>query len=346
MNDPDDLDLEAVALTGPEIPRSASGPHDDAADPADPAGLNAHLAIELDPDLEAALAAWDSHRPARPARATHPGRIAGAAPAVDIDLDAASQPARPEPRRPDALDQRVLTLSARIREQGERLVGLEEELRRVAEGRALAESQLSEMRTTLRTHSEDFDRFRQRSRKEREDAEKVGEERVLRSFLETANNVERAWHHAQSNQGQLLTGLQMIVEQFRATLRKTGVERIPATPGSLFDPEVHEAVLRVASADHAPGHVVDEASPGWRLRGRLFMAARVTVADAVAPPVTPAASLPPRSPAVDPVADAFEWPGDPPTPSDTGTVTPVVDATPTASELIENAEQPLKKTEE
>ncbi|MSP56234.1 MAG: nucleotide exchange factor GrpE [Myxococcales bacterium] len=305
INDPDELDFEAVALSGPEIPRSASGPHD--VDAADPSGLNAHLLIEMDPDLEAALAAWDNHRPARTGRAdpaSPPGPSGTAAP--------------PTPRRLDPLDPRILTLNARVREQGERLAGLEEELRRVSEGRALAESQLSEMRTTLRAHSEDFDRFRQRSHKDRIDAEKVGEKRILRSFLETANNVERAWQHAETHQGQLLTGLQMIVEQFRATLRKAGLERIPATPGSLFDPEMHEAVLRVPSADHAPGRVVDEASPGWRLHGRLLMAARVTVADAG--PITQLVEL-----------------------GATGASEP---APSTASELIENAEQPSQKTKE
>lgn len=263
MNEPDDLEPHAD-----EIPPTASPARGGDED----APLNEHLAVDIDPDLlddllEAALASAERsvRRPTRGAE-----RAAEAA------------TARPAPRDPQVFDERTLALQARIREQGERLLRLDEELRRVLEARALAEAQLVELRAAFRTQSDDFDRFRQRARKEREEAERVGEERLLRSFIETAGNVERAWRHADAGQEHLMAGLHMIVEQFRGVLKRAGLERIHAQPGTRFDPEVHEAVLHVPHAEFKPGEVVDEATPGWRLRGRLFLAARVTVA--AAPP--------------------------------------------------------------
>lgn len=259
MNEPDDLEPHAD-----EIPPTASPARGGDED----APLNEHLAVDIDPDLlddllEAALASAE-RSVRRPARAP----------------DAA--PARPAPRDVQLVEERTLALQARIREQGERLLRLDDELRRVLEARALAEAQLVELRAAFRTQSDDFDRFRQRSRKEREEAERVGEERLLRSFIETAGNVERAWRHADAGPEHLMAGLHMIVEQFRGVLKRAGLERIHAQPGTRFDPEVHEAVLHVPHAEFKPGEVVDEATPGWRLRGRLFLAARVTVA--AAPP--------------------------------------------------------------
>lgn len=248
-------DVESLP-PGPDLPPTAHGAHGDGED----AELNAELALELDPELLAA--------------------------ALEAVSPKARAPVRPAPRKPEAPDPHILALHARLREQADRMAVLEGALERAESGRSEAESQLAELRTAARAQVEDFDRFRQRTRKEREDAEKAGAERVLRQFVDTAENMERAWQHAQANPDKLLSGLQMIVDQFRSALRKSGVERIPAGPGTPFDPERHEAVLHVPTDAHPPGHVVDEAAPGFWVHGRLFRAARVTVSAAMPAAVT------------------------------------------------------------
>ena len=272
MTDPHDIDPDAER----DVPPTAT-----AADGGDEESeLDGNLALEIPLDLlEAALASVDKVKRPRASPPTHA--------AVDIDLDEqpvqAPQPPVALPRRPDAADERALKLQARIREQSERLLRLDHELRAVVEARTTVESQLFELRNAYRVQSDDFDRFRQRARKEREEAEKVGEERALKAFMDTAANVERAWRHVEAGEAQLMSGLHMIVEQFRTVLKRSGVERIPALSGMAFDPEQHEAVLHVPTTEFAPGQIVDEATPGWRLRGKLFRAARVTVA--TAPPL-------------------------------------------------------------
>ena len=246
-------DEPELIAPGPDLPPTAHGANGDGENEE----LNPELALDIDPEL--LLAALAAVRP----------RGAQAIPAVG---------AKPQPRKPEAPDPRIVALHGRLREQAERMAVLEEALRRDSEGRATAEAQLAEIRTSVRVQIEDFDRFRQRARKEKEDAERTGEERVLRQFLDSAENIERAWQHAQTNPDKLISGLNMIVEQFRSTLRKCGVERIVAEPGTRFDPEIHEAVLHVETSAQPVGAIVDEAAPGFRFRGKLFRAARVTVA--------------------------------------------------------------------
>ena len=260
-------DEPEVVAPGPDLPPTAHGANGDGENEE----MNVDLALDIDPDLlEAALAA------VRPRRAPPPE-------------------AKPAVRKPEAPDPRIVALHGRLREQAERMAVLEESLRRDSEARATAEAQLAELRASVKVQIEDFDRFRQRARKEKEDAERVGEERILRQFLDSAENIERAWQHAQINSDKLITGLNMIVEQFRSTLRKCGVERIVAGPGTAFDPEVHEAVLHVQTDAHPAGAIVDEAAPGFRFRGKLFRAARVTVA---APSTTSADTAEPDAPSV------------------------------------------------
>jgi len=236
--------------------------------PREPAPEPDGLAIDIDPELlEAAVAAVDR-------RLRHREDDTD----VEVEVDLASAPPQPASPVRDARPDEQALLRVRLREAEERTRGLERELLELTRRHDESESQLREVRKAAREAQSDFDRVRGRSAKDREEAERIAEERLLRQILDTSDNLERAWQHAMSDPSSLLGGLQMIVEQFRGVLRRLGVERIDATTGVSFDPEIHEAVMYVTSARVEPGAVVDEVAPGYRLRGRLFRPARVTVA--------------------------------------------------------------------
>lgn len=269
---------------------------------APPSDADGSLEIEIDPELlEAALASVERHMHHRPAPAVElPADNADTDAGVTIELDdlagitvaprdddddddpgaVAAESLAPTPAV--GASDATLRLQVQVREATQQAKHFEEELVKMTKLRDAAEQQLSTLRKVAREAQADFDRFRARTRKDREDAERSTEERLLREVLETGDNLERAWQHAMSQPDSLLGGLQMIVEQFRGVLRRLGVERIDAVSGTVFDPEIHEAVMHVRTASVAPGSVVDEVSPGYRLRGRLFRPTRVTVA---APPL-------------------------------------------------------------
>jgi len=127
----------------------------------------------------------------------------------------------------------------------------------------------------------DFDNFRKRTRKELEDARRMGREDLLRALLPVFDNLERALQSAQrvSDVKAVADGLTMVQRQFVEALGREGIQRIP-TVGHAFDPSVHEAIQQVETADHAPGTVLAEVQPGYTQGERLVRAAMVVVAKA------------------------------------------------------------------
>lgn len=176
-----------------------------------------------------------------------------------------------------AEEQRLL-LSLRLRDTTERLRRVEDELARVMEARDGLDRQCRELREAAHRASADGELARIRARKEREELERTAEERVLRGLLDIVENVERGLTHGSQDPARVQAGLNMIAEQFKALLKRLGVERIVADPGTLFDPAQHEALLHVATTDVLPGCVISEVAAGFMLRGRLMRPARVVVA--------------------------------------------------------------------
>ncbi len=193
---------------------------------------------------------------------------------MDIVVEAPNAPS------PEGGDERR-RLQFRLREQQEAIRRFERDLARGVEARVALERQVRELRQSHSDLAVDYERFRARARKDVEEAERRGEDRALRPIVDVYDNVERAWLHAVSDPAQILGGLQMIVEQFKRLLARLGFERIEVDRGTRFDPTLHEAVLHVRDANAPPGTIVDEVHAGFRLRGRLFRPARVTVS---APP--------------------------------------------------------------
>lgn len=170
-------------------------------------------------------------------------------------------------------------------EQTERIKQLQKELRQVRHERDELKGQAEKLQHTLDERLAEFESSRQRQRKDREEAERVAEERAIRPFLEVVDNLERAFAHASKeteresggDPAKILNGLKMILDQYNKLLRRAGAERVAAERGGAFDPEVHEAILHMAAPGMAAGVIVEEVSAGFRLKGRLLRPARVVV---------------------------------------------------------------------
>lgn len=105
---------------------------------------------------------------------------------------------------------------------------------------------------------------------------KENQRRLLRQFLEVADNLERAL--AQPADPEVLAqGVQLTLRQFETILSQAGVERIPAKAGDSFDPTYHEAVeIRKRDVDEP---AIDEiVQPGYLHEKELLRPARVVVA--------------------------------------------------------------------
>lgn len=122
----------------------------------------------------------------------------------------------------------------------------------------------------------DFDNFRKRTEREREELLRYVLAEPLRALLPVVDNLERALA-APGDAGDLRKGVEMILRQLHEILRRLGLAAVPAV-GSRFDPSVHEAVSQEESEAVAVPTVVAELQRGYRLHERLLRPALVRVA--------------------------------------------------------------------
>jgi len=122
----------------------------------------------------------------------------------------------------------------------------------------------------------DFDNFRKRADRERQESARHALADVMRELLPVVDNLERALASSGGTE-ELRKGVEMIVRQFLEVLRRFDVEPVPAV-GRTFDPKIHEAVQSTESTDVEHPTVAEEYQRGYLLRGRLIRPALVRVA--------------------------------------------------------------------
>jgi molecular chaperone GrpE len=127
--------------------------------------------------------------------------------------------------------------------------------------------------------SADFDNFRKRILREREESHRYGHENLVKDLLATVDNLERAVEHARRGGGDfesMLQGVELVQRELQGVLAKHGVTRIEAG-GEPFDPTVHEAVAQQEDGFVPANTVVQVYQPGFRLWDHLLRPARVVV---------------------------------------------------------------------
>ncbi len=127
----------------------------------------------------------------------------------------------------------------------------------------------------------DFDNFKKRAARERQDAIKFANEDLLEKLIPTLDNFDMAMSAANSAGGaandSLKTGIAMVFSQLKSTLQNAGLEELDAT-NQPFDPNWHEAVSQQESSEVPEGQVLQQLRKGYKLRDRLIRPATVIVA--------------------------------------------------------------------
>ena len=128
----------------------------------------------------------------------------------------------------------------------------------------------------------DFENFRRRAQKDKEDLAKFANENLLRELLPVVDNLSRAIEHAEESDSKaLLEGVDMTLSEFGKVLEKFGVQPVEAI-GQPFDPDCHEAMGQLETDEHPPNTVVQEMQKGYTLNQRLLRPALVMIAKAPA----------------------------------------------------------------
>lgn len=139
------------------------------------------------------------------------------------------------------------------------------------------EAQLKEKNDRILRLQADFENFRRRTAKEKEELAAVITQNMLGDLLPLLDNFERAMAVEQTDGEAFRKGVEMIFTQLKEVLDKNGLEHIEAE-GQPFDPNVHQAVMRVENPDVSNGTVTQVLQKGYRAKGRVIRPAMVQVA--------------------------------------------------------------------
>lgn len=137
-----------------------------------------------------------------------------------------------------------------------------------------------ELMNTLVRRQADFENFRKRVEKERQQERHRAVESLVEQILPVLDAFDRALAGSEDPAyAEYHKGFELIRRQVWETLAKQGLVRIEAM-GQEFNPHFHHAIDRVETEEHAEGIVVGELQPGYLFHGRVLRPAMVRVASA------------------------------------------------------------------
>lgn len=140
-----------------------------------------------------------------------------------------------------------------------------------------ARAEIAELSSRLLRAQADFENFRRRTQREKEDLSLYANQRLLLNLLPVLDNLERALATQQvAGDEKLRQGVELTARSFRDILSREGVTALEAA-GQPFDPNLHEAVMTVDSPDHEDDTVVMEFEKGYRLGDRVIRPSKVQV---------------------------------------------------------------------
>ena len=128
----------------------------------------------------------------------------------------------------------------------------------------------------------DFDNYRKRNASLRTEVADDTVRETIKEILPSLDNLERALDAAKKagEESSLLKGVEMTLRGFEEALNKMGLERVEAAPGTVFDPEKHNAVMMTeADEEHPEGTIVECFQTGFAVKGKVVRYAMVRVAN-------------------------------------------------------------------
>ena len=135
---------------------------------------------------------------------------------------------------------------------------------------------LDEKDNKLKRLQADFENFRRRTSKERVEIGDVVTQELLKSLLPIVDNFDRAMATEQQDGAAFQKGVEMIYTQLGETLKNAGLEYIDVA-GKKFDPNFHQAVMRVENPDLEDDTIAQELQKGYMAKGKVIRPSMVQV---------------------------------------------------------------------
>lgn len=148
----------------------------------------------------------------------------------------------------------------------------------VQQAQPSVEEELLKWRDTAMRTAAEYDNYRKRMTKEKEDCVRYANQRLIEELLPVIDNFEMGLQAASSDQSSMIyIGMNMVKKQMDEFLANQGVSEIPCEAGQSFDHNLHEAIQREAS-DQPEGTILRVVRKGYKIKDRLLRPTNVVVA--------------------------------------------------------------------
>lgn len=137
--------------------------------------------------------------------------------------------------------------------------------------------ELAETEDRLKRVAAEFDNYKKRSSKERENLHSSLLSDIISSFLPIVDNLEKALE-AKTEDENYRQGVELVLKQFKDVLSANGVKEIESV-GKPFDPELHEAVSSVVDENLGEKVVKEEYRKGYIIGNKVIRHSMVIVAN-------------------------------------------------------------------
>lgn len=147
------------------------------------------------------------------------------------------------------------------------------------------QSEIDALKDRLMRLQADFDNYRKRMIREKEETFQMANEALMEEILPVLDHIEMALNAAEQQQvpSAFLDGINLVMGQLMQVLQKFGLSPINAD-GLEFDPHKHEAISHLKSETVPDHHIIAQTRRGYCLRNKVLRAAQVVVSDGIQEP--------------------------------------------------------------
>ena len=173
------------------------------------------------------------------------------------------------------MSKKETTKPEEVKEEKEETSSETEEIKETEEEKLKKE--LAEKEEQLMRVAAEYDNFRKRTIKEKEENFSNAKVSVISEFLDVIDNFERA-KDAEAELEDYKKGVELIFTQFYDKMKKLGVEEFGA-PGETFNPEIHMAVMHIEDEEKGESEIVEVFQKGYKIGEKIVRHAMVKVAN-------------------------------------------------------------------
>ncbi|SIR88036.1 nucleotide exchange factor GrpE [Natronorubrum thiooxidans] len=162
-------------------------------------------------------------------------------------------------------------LSERVAEQAETIGELQDDLEE-------ANTEIDDLQSRLKRKQADFQNYKKRAKKRQQQIKDRATEDLVERLLGVRDNMKRALEEESGDADSLRDGVEMTLREFDRVLEDENVSEIDPEPGTESDPQRHEVMMQVDSAQ-PEGTIADVFTPGYEMGEKVIQNAQVTVSN-------------------------------------------------------------------